>query len=295
MSMFSLPGWIKPHLYPGKKFDDLSVSQMEYLKQKLTNFKSDNPDVSVVIPAWNEENNIFRTLSCLAANRTNLEVEIVVVNNNSKDRTQILLDKLGVRTYLQPQQGTPYARQMGLEKAKGRFHLCADSDTFYPPSWIELMTTPMINDPKLVGVYGRYAYLPPEKSGRIGLWVYEKITGILIRVRKKNREHLNTLGFNMGFITEVGRMTGGFKVNEVRMFDNAANSEHYTEVAEDGQMALNLKTAGKLKMVTNPGALVFTSPRRLLQDGSVSKAFWNRVKLHGGRMKEYFTGKYKQQ
>lgn len=293
MTMFSLPGWIKPHLFPDKKFDDLTEKEIAELRERISHFKDDNPEVSVVIPAWNEENNLFRTLSALSANKTNLKVEIVVINNNSTDRTQLLLDKLGVRSYLQPVQGTPHARQLGLEMAKGKYHLCADSDTFYPPRWIELMSKPMREDSSIVGVYGRYAYIPPKGSGRFGLWLYEKVTGILIKIRSKNREHLNTLGFNMGFVTAVGRETGGFKVRAVRMFDNAANSEYFTEVAEDGQMAMNLKTRGKLKLVNHADALVFTSPRRLLYDGSVGQAFWNRIKLHGSRLLEYVTGKYK--
>src|ERR1700748_1224096 len=162
MSIFSLPGWIKPHLFTNKKFGDLTIEEINDLKERISHFKEEQPDVSVVIPAWNEENNIFRTLSSLSANQTNWKVEIVVINNNSKDNTQNVLDEIGVRSYLQPVQGTPHARQMGLEKARGKYHLCADSDTFYPPKWIDLMVKPMVEDTGITGVYGRYSFIPPE-------------------------------------------------------------------------------------------------------------------------------------
>jgi glycosyltransferase involved in cell wall biosynthesis len=293
MSIFALPKWIKPHLFTGKKFDDLTPAEITALQQRIAGFKEEQPDISVVIPAWNEENNIFRTLSSLSANTTKYKVEIVVINNNSKDRTQQVLDQLGVRSYLQPEQGTPHARQMGLEKARGKYHLCADSDTFYPPQWIDLMVKPMVEDEDITGVYGRYSFIPPEGQNRIGLWLYELLTGVLVQIRKRNREYLNTLGFNMGFVTEVGRTTGGFKVNQVRMFDNAAGSDYFVDEAEDGTMAVNLKKKGRLKLVLDRKARVFTSPRRLLYDGGIWAAFMNRFKSHGSGLGEYVTGKSK--
>jgi len=293
MSIFSLPKWIAPHLFTGKKFSDLSAAELTDLQNRISKFTHEQPDISVVIPAWNEENNIFRTLSSLSANQTNYKVEIVVINNNSKDNTQAVLDKIGVRSYLQPEQGTPHARQMGLEKARGKYHLCADSDTFYPPNWIDLMVKPMVNNTEIVGVYGRYSFIPPEGQGRFGLSLYELMTGILVQIRKRKREYLNTLGFNMGFVTQVGRDTGGFKVNQVRMFDNAAGSDYFVDEAEDGTMAVNLKKRGRLKLVLDSKARVFTSPRRLMYDGGVWAAFKNRFKGHGSGMGEYITGKSK--
>jgi len=295
MSIFSLPGWIKPHLFTNKKFDDLTAEEINDLKERISHFKEEQPDISVVIPAWNEENNIYRALSSLAANRTKYKVEIVVINNNSTDRTQTVLDTLGVRNYLQPEQGTPHARQLGLEKARGKYHLCADSDTFYPPLWMDTMVKPMIDDKTIQGVYGRYSFIPPEGQGRFGLWIYEKVSGVLIRIRKRKREFMNFLGFNMGFVTETGHTTGGFIVSQVRKFDNAAGSDYFVVEAEDGRMAVNLQKKGRLKLVTSTNARAFTSPRRLMYDGGIWKAFMNRVKGQGSYLPEYITGKNKKE
>lgn len=288
MSLFGLPKWIHPHLFKNKKFQDLTDQEIDVLRKAINNFKSDDPEVSVVIPAWNEENNIYRTLSSLAASQSGYKVEIVVVNNNSTDGTQKVLDTLGVRNYMQPVQGTPFARQMGLDLAKGKYHLCADSDTFYPPDWIDLMVAPMMKDHHVTGVYGNYAFIPPENQGRFGLWLYEKFAGIMIEIRKKNREYLNVYGFNMGFVTEIGRKTGGFRVSGSRVYANIVGSDYENE-AEDGRMALNLKTAGSLKMVTDSKAKVFTSPRRLLDDGSILDAFLNRAKRQLKGMRDYLS------
>jgi glycosyltransferase involved in cell wall biosynthesis len=291
MPFFKLPLWINPHLYKTKKFSELSQQELSDLKNRIKKFSTEQPDVSVVIPAWNEENNIFRTISSLTANDTSFKVEIVVINNNSTDGTQKVLEELGIRNYFQPQQGIPFARQIGLDVARGKFHLCADCDTFYPPQWIDLMVKPMQQQKNVVGVYGRYSFMPPEGKTRMGLIFYESVTGILIRLRKKNREFLNVLGFNMGFVTEMGRNPNGFNVQAVRKFDNAAGSEYFVDEAEDGMMALHLKKRGILKLVTDPKARVFTLPRRLMYDGGIAQAFLLRIKLHSKAITEYLTGK----
>lgn len=288
MPLFNIPAWVRPHLYTGKNFDDLSVQELDDLKSRLAAFKPEAPEISVVIPAWNEENNIYRTLSSLAASSTNKAVEIVVINNNSTDRTQKVLDALEVRNYLQPVQGTPFARQMGLDNAKGKFHLCADADTFYPPAWIDLMVAPMLKNSAVTGVYGRHSFIPPAGNNRLGLFFYEQLAGLFVQIRKKNREYLNVFGFNMGFVTGVGRSTGGFKVKGNRVYNGVVGSDYNNE-AEDGRMALNLKTKGRLKMVTDPRAKVFTSPRRLLDDGSIWKAFLSRAKVQAGNFREYVS------
>ena len=278
---FALPQWIMPHLYEGKKFGDLSAAEMDELRRALRRFNDPSPEVSVVIPAWNEENNIYRTLSSLSVSNTRLGVELIVINNNSTDDTQKALDQLGVRSYLQPVQGTPHARQMGLDRAQGKYHLCADSDTFYPPDWIDLMVKPMREDARITGVYGAYSFVPPRGQNRLGLTMYEFLTACVIFYRKRKKEYLNAYGFNMGFVTEVGRVTGGFRVSGNRVYAHVTGSDFANE-AEDGRMALNLKTKGELRWVTHPRARVFTSSRRLMDEGSIGKAFVKRFKRQLG-------------
>jgi len=281
MNLFALPQWIQPHLFEDKQFEDLSTAEISSLQKALRRFGDPNPEVSVVIPVWNEENNIYRTLSSIAASNTKLSVEIIAINNNSTDATQRVLDTLGVQSYQQPVQGTPYARQLGLEKARGKYHLCADSDTFYPPGWIDLMVEPMQKSEQITGVYGTYSFIPPKGQGQAGLWLYEFFTTLVIYYRRRKKEYMNVYGFNMGFVTEIGRRTGGFRVSGNRVYAHVSGSDFDNE-AEDGRMALNLKKEGKLFWVTHPRARVFTSPRRLMDDGSVAKAFLNRVKRQLG-------------
>jgi len=81
----------------------------------------------------------------------------------------------------------------------------------------------------------------------------------------------------MGLVTNIGRETGGFNVVGNRKYNDVVGSD-YENDAEDGRMARNLMTRGKLELVTNPKARVFTSSRRLMDDGSIWNAFMNRIK-----------------
>jgi glycosyltransferase involved in cell wall biosynthesis len=290
MSLFDIPAWLKPHFYSGKNFKDLTQAEISALRQRLARFKTTEPEVSIVIPAWNEADNLFKTLSSLAASRTSKKVELIVVNNNSKDATQALLDALDVKSYFQENQGISHTRQLGLLKAKGKYHLCADSDTFYPPGWIDAMIDPLVQDNGYVGVYGRYSFIPAPGQSRLPLTAYETVTGALVRLRRYKREYLNVLGFNMGFITQLGIENGGFEVNAVRMFDNEKGSAGYVEEAEDGRMALNLKLSGKLYLVNQRDARVYTSSRRLTAEGGLFQAFKSRLLLHSNRIGEYIKG-----
>jgi glycosyltransferase involved in cell wall biosynthesis len=284
------PGWLTKNSFEGKEFHNLTEGELQLLRERLKRFNCNDPEVSIAIPAYNEESNLFRTLSTLAANETDYKVEIIVINNNSSDRTQDVLDLLGVKNYFQPQQGIAYARQLGLEKAKGRYHLCADADTLYPPTWIDNMIAPMNSD-NYIGVYGRYSILAPAGENLLLFKFYEFSTGILFRLRKNRREFINVLGFNFGFVTDAGRKLNGFDVPKVRKGSNMEGSAEYTEMSEDGFMAMQLATIGRLKFLTSKNVRVYTSARKVLAGGSITKVFVKKVKNHLRQLYGYYTEK----
>ena len=80
------------------------------------------PEVSIVIPAYNEESTIVQTLASLCYNTTYRSVEIIVVNNNSKDKTEEMVKACGVTCILEITQGITPARNAGLAKARGKLY-----------------------------------------------------------------------------------------------------------------------------------------------------------------------------
>jgi len=290
MGRFKIPKWLEQHLFTYQSINDIPKAQYDKIITGLENFKSSDPEVSIVIPVWNEETNIYRTLSSISQIKTKYRCELLLVNNNSTDGTQKLIDDIGVRSVFEKEQGIANARSAGLKNAKGKYHLCADADTFYPPTWVDGMVE-TLREENVVCVYGKYSFVPPDETGRLGLGFYELSSEMLFMLRKKNREYINVLGFNFGFITELGRSVNGFKMEKPRKGENLKDSKDYVAASEDGMMAMRLMKFGKIKRVTSEKARVWTGTRRLLKDGSLANAFKNRVKTQGGRIVEYITGK----
>lgn len=92
--------------------------------------------ISVVIPAYNEEELLG---SCLEAlnNQTVEPFEIIVVDNNSTDKTAEIAKKYGAKVLFEPKQGAAYARNTGYQVAKGDVLARTDADTIVPKNWIE--------------------------------------------------------------------------------------------------------------------------------------------------------------
>ncbi len=100
------------------------------------------PAVSIVIPARNEERNLEQALdSVLALDYP--DVEIIVVNDRSIDRTGAILEKMAERD---PRLnvviieslpvgwiGKPYALHMGAQQARGEYILFTDADIVFHP------------------------------------------------------------------------------------------------------------------------------------------------------------------
>ncbi|MGA0558524.1 glycosyltransferase family 2 protein [Larkinella sp. VNQ87] len=283
MSNFLLPNWLSKHsfVYDPKH---VAVGQLQELRARLARFTVDKPEVSIVIPAYNEEANLLHTLSSLAEQRISRPTELLVVNNNSADRTQELLDYCGVRSILERRPGVAFARQAGLEAARGIYMANADADCLYPSGWVEALTAPLQN-PDIACTYGLYSFLPSPRSSRLALLGYEKTAQWINQIRYSDKEFMNVYGFNFAFRRADALAVGGFALDSgregsVAELIAAGIKPPPSGKCEDGWMALSLQQQGKGRTlrVTDPAARVWTSDRRLLADGSLGKAFTSRVR-----------------
>lgn len=277
MSIFRVPQWVTQHLHEYPTYDAIPDSLFQQIREGLAAYQqTQTPIASIVIPAYNEEKDILKTLSSLAHNKKLYPVELIVVNNNSKDRTQEILDRCGVRSILATKQGISYARQAGLEAACGKYILSADSDSIYPPEWgIDYIKT-LEQNPDITVVYGQYSFIPSEGATRWGLQLHELVAENFFKTRTGKLEAVNVMGFNFAYRREQGLQIGGFKHD----LDRARTGR-----AEDGWMAYELADLGRIQLIKMPNR-VWTSDRRLMEAGSLSKAFMLRVKKYVSRKTE---------
>lgn len=251
------------------KYLDQKVSEKEICQSAgmaYAEISTGHPEVSIVMPAYNEEENIVQTLSSLCHNKTHRKVEIIVVNNNSKDRTGTLAAACGVKCIFQPIQGITVSRNMGLAEALGTYILNADADSIYPEDWIELMVSPLENSKNAL-TYGRFSLIPTSDTGRFVYYFYEWIAELSRWINRHIKdEAVNVYGFNSGFRRTEGLEVDGFN--------------HPAGTNEDGWLALKLRNKGfgRLHLVKSYKALVWTTDRRIQLDGGIIQGTLKRFK-----------------
>lgn len=110
--------------------------------------------ISVVITAYNEEKYLPKCLEAiLDQNFPKDNYEIVVVDNNSTDKTAEIAKGYGARVVREEKQGNTFALKKGLEEAEGEIIASTDSDTLVLPGWL-LEIDKAFKDEKIVGATG---------------------------------------------------------------------------------------------------------------------------------------------
>ena len=89
-----------------------------------------------MIPAYNEGKYIKRALKSVINQQIEAD-EIIVVDNNSTDRTSEIAKKLGVKVIRERKQGMTPARDRGFNEAKYDIIARIDADVAVPPDWIK--------------------------------------------------------------------------------------------------------------------------------------------------------------
>lgn len=101
------------------------------------------PQVSIIVPAYNVENYIERCLNSLV-NQTFKDIEIITINDGSTDKSLELLNKyakedIRVSVIDLGDEGVSYCRNLGVEKANGKYIMFVDSDDWIDSNMIEAM------------------------------------------------------------------------------------------------------------------------------------------------------------
>ena len=115
------------------------------------------PLVSVVVPAFNEERVITRTIDSLLASEYE-NFEIIVVDDGSTDDTHdIVVEQFGddprVSVYTKPNGGKAAALNFGWQKATGEVVIALDADTLFEPETLAALAH-RFADPKIGAVAG---------------------------------------------------------------------------------------------------------------------------------------------
>lgn len=275
MLRFLPPKFIQQYQdYNYRKFEDINPRDFDTIRQKAQALQSDEPLITVGLIAWNEQDYILATLASLAETECSYSIEIIVVNNNSTDDTQKFIDRCGYKSIFETRQGYAFARQAGLQAARGKYFVSGDTDTIYRKSWVEEMVKPLLK-PGIVCTYSLHAFYTDERHYPFSLLLYQQFKLYNIYLKNIKRPQLNCGGASMAFNKEKAMIFGGYNTKVKR--------------GSDGYIALQLMDHGKIKIVTSRKAMIYTNMRRTKNDGSLLRAFWIRFRNNMRHFLTFFT------
>lgn len=102
------------------------------------------PKISVIIPAYNVEKYIEKTLKSLI-DQTFKDFEAIIINDGSTDNTERIIKEVLQDTKFQwklinqENQGVSAARNRGIMESKGEYISFLDADDYYHPTFLEKM------------------------------------------------------------------------------------------------------------------------------------------------------------
>lgn len=266
--------WYKKYLSAYEKpFKEISPEIIEEIRNKIQKLQSPDPVVSVVVIAYNEEKHLLANLWSLSDSICSYPMEIIGVDNDSADCTADIFQATGVPYYTETQHSCGYARRCGLAHAKGKYYICIDSDTLYPPLYVEYMMK-ILTRPDVSCVSASWSYIPDANHSAFGLFLYETARDIYLYLQSFQRPELSVRGLVFAYKIEYGRQVG-YKVHIKR--------------GEDGAMANGLKKYGKIKFLRNRKARAVTGYGTVGMDGSFFNSFKVRALKALKNMSRLFT------
>ena len=100
------------------------------------------PKVCIIIPTINEAETIGRVIDEIpsqAMEEAGYEVEVMVIDGGSTDRTRQIAEERGARVVVEPRQGKGRAMRTALDIPRADFIFMLDGDYTYPPGYIAQM------------------------------------------------------------------------------------------------------------------------------------------------------------
>lgn len=150
----------------------LSIPQSLVLDADIKMLQSHTSLVSVVIPAYNAQQLIVRTLMSVLS-QTYRHLEVLVVDDGSRDRTPEIVQAIAkqddrVRLLQQPNAGVASARNLGIRSAQGEFIAFIDSDDLWYPDALEKLIAQFHQSLPMVGVIYAWSVDIDEHDRPIG-------------------------------------------------------------------------------------------------------------------------------
>lgn len=207
--------------------------------------------ISVAIAAYNEEQNIQ---TCIEALLPQLQPkdEIIVVDNNSTDRTAAIASSLGAKVIKESQQGMSFARNAGFNAATNEVIARTDADTSVCPEWLAVIRNHFQKDSSSLIALTGPVYLREFLPLKLG--VHQGLT-------KKTLGHETLVGGNEALTKTLWML----------IRNHLSNND--ADYAEDMEMSSVIVRSGG-SVIFDPRMIVNTSARWMIRKPAKSLRTW---------------------
>jgi len=203
-------------------------------------------EISVVVPALNEEKYLSSCLESLANQYCDSDYEVIVVDGGSADRTVEVAKHFTDRIITTASRPVGAARNEGAKVANGEIVAFIDADTIASKHWLTAIEQ-SFKDPSVIGVTGPTL---PSDGTTLDSVTYRLWTVYLQRVLlSMGMPHV--IGFNCAYRKNTFLQVGGFDETNV--------------TSEDIGLARKMRRLGRIKFEKQMSAL--TSARRFRKYG----------------------------
>jgi len=225
-------------------------------------------DISIVLPAYNEESIIEKNVLIIADYLTKLNEkynwEIVIVNDGSRDETGILADKLAKKhsnikvIHHHVNLNLGHALRTGFRHAQGEVIIVMDIDLSYSPDHIERMADTLFHEHADVVIAS--PYMPGGKCTAIPRkrLMMSKLMNRIIRFSTPGKIYTVTgmvRAYRAEFIKNISLKTSGYQINpeiiQKAIILRARLLEIPAHLDWTGQNSKENKRSSKLKVIKN--------------------------------------------
>ncbi|MDP2924116.1 MAG: glycosyltransferase family 2 protein [Candidatus Omnitrophota bacterium] len=167
------------------------------------------PLISIIIPTYNSSRTIRHSLDSIS-NRSNKDVEIIIVDDGSVDNTVKIAEGFGCRIInLNGDQGLATARNTGAQQAKGEILLFVDSDILLKKEILQRLVEHFKNSDSYViqaavSAYCPYKNFSSQYKNLVQYYRFSKMSEFISTVMTtclavKRKIFLKTEGFDLNF------------------------------------------------------------------------------------------------
>ena len=227
--------------------------------------------VSVIIPAYNCAEYVAETLESVLSQEY-AALEVIVVNDGSKDSTMEVLRSFGdrIRVIDQKNAGPPAARNAGILAARGEYVAFVDADDIWLPGKVAAQAQHLDANPEVGTVFTGWRVWDPDGEGRfrrphdlmqthVGSEVDELNSGWLYARLLLNCELLTS---TVMLRSSILRRMGGFDLalwngDDYDFWLRASREARITKLASQGVLYRSLPgSVSRSPKVTNFGHVV---------------------------------------